>query len=162
VAADPPCRGFLGTYGVYQAYYAAHLLHEYSASEISWIGSVQGFFMFLFSFLNGPIFDAGHLRLLLLTGSFLSLLGCFLTSICRHYWQALLAQGVTMGIGFGCLYLPAPALVSMHFQKNQALAMGISSSGSGIGMDGPTYHVDRRLMLTRFRCGDIPSCFHAA
>jgi MFS family permease len=38
-----------------------------------------------------------------------------------------------MGIGFGCLYLPAPALVSMHFQQHQALAMGISSSGTGIG-----------------------------
>ncbi|KAF2658528.1 putative monocarboxylate transporter [Lophiostoma macrostomum CBS 122681] len=133
VIADLLCRGFLGTYGVYQTYYTTHVLRGFSASAISWIGSVQGFFMFAFSFLNGPVFDAGHLRFLLLTGSFLSLLGCFLTSICRYYWQILLAQGVAMGIGFGCLYLPAPALVSMHFQRNQALAMGISSSGSGIG-----------------------------
>jgi len=89
--------------------------------------------MFLFSFFIGPIFDAGHLQSLLWVGSGLSLLGLFMTSLCHVYWQCFLAQGITMGIGFGCLYLPAPALVSMHFTSNQALAMGLSSSGSGVG-----------------------------
>ncbi|KAH8719546.1 major facilitator superfamily domain-containing protein [Phaeosphaeriaceae sp. PMI808] len=125
--------GLLGSFGIYQTYYSLHLLQDSSASKISWIGSVQGFFMFLISFFIGPIFDAGHLNLLLWVGSTLSVLGLFMTSLCHHYWQFFLAQGVTMGIGFGCLYLPAPALVSMHFDKNQALAMGLSSSGSGIG-----------------------------
>jgi MFS family permease len=126
-------RGLLGSFGVFQTYYSLHMLSDSSASSISWIGSVQGFFMFLFSFLIGPVFDAGHLHSLLWVGSIFAVLGFFMTSLCQHYWQCFLAQGVTMGIGFGCLYLPAPALVSMHFNKNQALAMGLSSSGSGIG-----------------------------
>ena len=90
--------------------------------------------MFFVSFLIGPIFDAGYLHHLLVIGTLLSLLGLFMTSICTAFWQLVLAQGVAMGIGFGCIYLPAPALVSMHFDKHQSLAMGLSSSGSGIGM----------------------------
>jgi len=132
-------RGLLGSYGVYQMVYSLHVLRSSTASEISWIGSVQGFFMFLTSFFIGPIFDAGYLRALLWIGSFLSMLGFFMTSLCNDYWQFFLAQGVVMGIGFGCLYLPAPALISLHFGKNQALAIGISSSGSGIGESIPLW-----------------------
>lgn len=90
--------------------------------------------MFVVSFLIGPIFDAGHLHVLLYTGSVLSVLGFFMTSLCQEYWQFFLAQGVAMGVGFGCLYLPAPALVAMHFDHRRALAIGMSSAGSGLGM----------------------------
>ena len=123
----------MNAYGVYQTYYSLQLLHTSSISSIAWIGSVQAFLMFLLSFFAGPIFDAGYLHTLLWTGSVLSVLGFFLTSICTEYWQCFLAQGIAMGLGFGCLYLPAPALVSQHFEKSRALAIGISSSGSGIG-----------------------------
>ena len=127
----------MNAYGVFQTYYSLELLNSYSSSDIAWIGSVQAFLMFVFSFVIGPIFDAGHLRALLLVGSFLSVFGFFMTSLCSEYWQVFLAQGVTMGIGFGCLYLPAPALISMHFEKNLGLAMGIASCGSGIGEWSP-------------------------
>lgn len=139
MSANSFCRGVLGSYGVFQTYYSTNTLPEFSASEISWIGSVQGFFMFLVSFFIGPVFDDGHLDTLLWVGSVLSVLGFFMTSLCSQYWQFFLAQGVAMGLGFGCLYLPAPALVSMHFQKHQALAIGLSSSGSGIGRAGPHF-----------------------
>lgn len=89
--------------------------------------------MFTVSFLIGPMFDAGYLRLLLITGTLFSVLGVFMTSLCTSYWQLFLAQGITTGIGCGCLYLPAPALISMHFKNKQALAQAIGSSGTGIG-----------------------------
>lgn len=38
-----------------------------------------------------------------------------------------------MGLGFGCLYLPAPAIVSQYFHKSTALAIGASSTGSALG-----------------------------
>ena len=126
-------RGLLGTFGVFQTFYSNELLQTSSDSAILWIGSVQAFFMFVVSFLIGPIFDSGHLQSLLRAGTLLSVLGFFMTSLCSRYWQLFLAQGVTVGIRLGFLYLPAPALVPMHFQRHQVLAMGISSSGSGIG-----------------------------
>lgn len=89
--------------------------------------------MLLLCFFVGPVFDRGHLNLLLWTGSVCEIIGCLLLSFCSRYWQCFLAQGVLMGFGAGCLYLPAPALISMHFDQHVSLAMGIASSASGIG-----------------------------
>lgn len=126
----------MNAYGVYQSFYELDFLGTQSSSNISWIGSVQAFLLFLLSIAAGPIFDAGHLRSLLWTGTLLTVLGMFMTSICKTYWQIFLAQGVMVGLGFGCLYLPAPAVVSQHFYGRRALAIGISSIGSGLGMLG--------------------------
>ncbi|PQE10385.1 major facilitator superfamily transporter protein [Rutstroemia sp. NJR-2017a WRK4] len=125
--------GLMNAFGVFQTFYQLDLLNSHSASNISWIGSTQAFLMFLTSVAAGPIFDAGHLNFLQWTGSILTVLGMFLTSICKVYYQCFLAQGVMMGLGFGLLYLPAPAIVSQFFHKRQALAIGMSSVGSALG-----------------------------
>ncbi|KAL4902792.1 major facilitator superfamily domain-containing protein [Aspergillus multicolor] len=89
--------------------------------------------MFIFSLFVGPIVDAGYLSPLLALGSFFTILGISMTSLCNEYWQVFLAQALTMGLGFGCLYVPAPTVVSQHFHRRTALAMGVSSAGSAIG-----------------------------
>jgi MFS family permease len=123
----------MNAFGVYQTFYKLDLLSSYPSSNISWIGSTQAFLMFLTSVAAGPIFDAGHLNFLLGTGSLFTVLGMFLTSVCKVYYQCFLAQGVMMGIGFGLLYLPAPAIVSQYFHARRALAIGMSSVGSALG-----------------------------
>ncbi|KAL8670871.1 MAG: hypothetical protein Q9168_004602 [Polycauliona sp. 1 TL-2023] len=45
----------------------------------------------------------------------------------------MLAQGVTVGIGSGFLFLPSIAVLPQYFDKRRALATGIGSSGSAIG-----------------------------
>lgn len=42
---------------VYQEYYATHQLHDSSPSAISWIGSLQIFFLFSGNCFGGPLFD---------------------------------------------------------------------------------------------------------
>ncbi|KAM3074404.1 hypothetical protein ACMFMF_006417 [Clarireedia jacksonii] len=123
----------MNAFGVYQTFYQLDLLSSNSSSNISWIGSTQAFLMFLTSVVAGPIFDAGHLGFLLWTGSLFTVLGMFLTSICKVYYQCFLAQGVMMGLGFGLLYLPAPAIVSQFFHARRSLAIGMSSVGSALG-----------------------------
>ncbi|KAL3481358.1 monocarboxylate permease-like protein [Aspergillus californicus] len=125
--------GLMNAFGVFQTFYELDLLASNSSSEISWIGSTQAFLMFILSLVVGPIVDTGYLRSLLGVGSLLTVLGLFMTSLCDQYWQVFLAQGLTMGLGFGCLYVPAPTIVSQYFHKNTALAMGASSAGSAIG-----------------------------
>ncbi|PQE28118.1 Major facilitator superfamily domain general substrate transporter protein [Rutstroemia sp. NJR-2017a BBW] len=125
--------GLMNAFGVYQTFYKLDLLSAHSSSDISWIGSTQAFLMFLTSVVAGPIFDAGHLSFLLWTGSLFTVLGMFLTSICKTYYQCFLAQGVMMGLGFGLLYLPAPAIVSQFFHARRSLAIGMSSVGSALG-----------------------------
>ncbi|QKX57653.1 uncharacterized protein TRUGW13939_04771 [Talaromyces rugulosus] len=89
--------------------------------------------MFAVSIIAGPVVDAGYLLPLLGIGSLLTVFGMFMTSICNEYWQVLLAQAITMGLGFGCLYVTAPTIVSQYFDANTALAMGASSAGSALG-----------------------------
>ncbi|KAL4869525.1 hypothetical protein BDV12DRAFT_208375 [Aspergillus spectabilis] len=125
--------GLMNAFGAFQIFYELDLLASKSPSDISWIGSTQAFLMFILSLFVGPIVDAGYLTSLLGLGSMLTILGIFMTSLCRGYWQVFLAQALTMGLGFGCLYVPAPTVVSQHFHRNTALAMGVSSAGSAIG-----------------------------
>ena len=126
-------RGVVNMYGVFQTYYSHAIAETSTASAISWIGSIQVFLLCFIGTLVGPIYDAGHVRSLLVVGSFLSILGFFMTSICKNYWQLFLAQGVVTGSGFGCLFLPGVASVSQYFSTKKAFATGIASLGSSIG-----------------------------
>lgn len=56
-----------------------------------------------------------------------------MTSLCKEYWQFMLAQGVLLGIGMGGLMFPAMAAVSQYFDKKRSAALGIAISGSSIG-----------------------------
>ena len=119
-------------YGVYQTYYSTSLPSS-SASAVSWIGSIQSFLLFLVGTLVGPIYDSGYVRSLLIVGSFLSVFGLFMTSICHEYWQLLLSQGIMTGTGFGCLFLPGVTIVSQYFTTKKGFATGIASLGSSFG-----------------------------
>ncbi|KAI0380341.1 MFS general substrate transporter [Hypomontagnella monticulosa] len=125
--------GLINSFGVYQTYYETVLLTSNSSSQISWIGSLQGALLMLGGLVSGPLFDAGHFHALTITGLFLVLLGLFMTSLCSTYWQVLLAQGITVGIGCGLLFLPSAAILSQYFARRRALALGIQSVGSPLG-----------------------------
>ena len=83
--------------------------------------------------LSGPLYDHGYLRMLVLTGSFLVTLGMLMTSLSTEYWQLVLAQGLVIGIGSGCLFVPSVAFLPSYFTAKRALAMGIAASGSNVG-----------------------------
>ncbi|KAI3316693.1 MFS general substrate transporter [Xylariaceae sp. AK1471] len=125
--------GLLNTFGVFQTFYQLDLLRSQKPSDIAWIGSTQAFLLFLISLGAGPAFDRGYVRPLLWTGSLLFIVGMFLVSITSQYWQVFLTQSLLMGLGFGCVYLPAPAIVSQYFHARASLAMGTASTGSAIG-----------------------------
>ena len=128
-----PHRGIINTFGVFQTFYDADLLHSNSSSAVSWIGSIQGFLLLVFSVITGPIFDMGHLRSLLCAGTFLLTFGLFMTSLSTQYYQVLLAQGVCVGLGGGCLFIPSVAVVATYFEKRRSFAMGVAATGSSIG-----------------------------
>lgn len=125
-------------FGVFQSYYQTTLLAEQTPDHISWIGSLQVFLLFLGGTLAGPAFDMGYLRFLLVSGTCLTCFGMFMTSICKEYWQLVLAQGLVTGSGFGCLFLPTIAIVSQYFTTKKAIAFGIASVGGSLGQ----YYLD--------------------
>lgn len=56
-----------------------------------------------------------------------------LTSVCKEYYQFILAQGVLGGLTNGLAYAPAIAVIGQYFNAKRSLAMGIASSGSSLG-----------------------------
>lgn len=125
--------GLVNTFGVYQTYYQTDMLKTYSASTISWIGSLQACLLFLAGLAAGPLFDAGYFKATITAGLFMIVFGMFMTSISNTYWQVLLAQGICVGIGMGLTFLPAAAIQAQYFLKRRAFAIGIAGTGSPVG-----------------------------
>ncbi|EIW78920.1 hypothetical protein CONPUDRAFT_166784 [Coniophora puteana RWD-64-598 SS2] len=99
--------GAIQSYGVYQDYYTRESLSEYPTSDISWIVSVQIFFLFSLGLFSGKLFDHGYFRHLLVVGSFIYIFSSFMLSLVKphRYYQNFLAQGVGIGVGMGILFL---------------------------------------------------------
>jgi hypothetical protein len=134
------CRGIANTFGAYQTFYEGALLKNQTLSQISWIGSIQAFLLVSVGGLGtGKIFDAGYVRGLVFTGSVLVVFGMMMTSICKEYWQVILAQGLVVGVGMGCMFLPSVGVMSQYFKHNRAFAAGIAASGSSLGMSYSTF-----------------------
>ncbi|KZF19209.1 MFS general substrate transporter [Xylona heveae TC161] len=125
--------GVINSFGAFQSYYEDELLRHVSSSDISWIGSLQACLLLIIGVATGPLFDAGYFYVLLSVGSFLVVFGMFMTSLCTEYWQLMLAQGLTCGLGSGCLFIPSVAIVSTYFTTKKSFATGIAASGSGLG-----------------------------
>lgn len=126
--------GMLNTFGVFQTYYESGALFQgQTSSTISWIGCVQAFAVLSTGLFSGPLYDRGHLRYLLATGSFLIVFGFMMLSICKTYWQVLLAQGFSVGIGAGLLFVPTLAVLPGYFSSHLGLVVGISAAGSSLG-----------------------------
>lgn len=82
---------------------------------------------------SGPIYDRGHFRYLLIAGSFLVVFGHMMLSLCTEFWQCILAQGFTIGLGAGLLFVPAIAIMPAYFSSKIGLAIGLAASGSSMG-----------------------------
>ncbi|KAF2720016.1 MFS general substrate transporter [Polychaeton citri CBS 116435] len=125
--------GTINSFGTFQTYYETEILSALSHSDISLIGSVQSFLLLAVGFLIGPLYDKGYAYHLVVTGSILAVFSQMMVSLCTKYWQVFLAQGLGLGIGAGCLFVPAIAILSAHFSTRLALATGIAASGGGAG-----------------------------
>ncbi|KAK1675696.1 major facilitator superfamily domain-containing protein [Colletotrichum godetiae] len=137
--------GMINSFGAFQSYYITQL--NRSPSDISWIGSIDIFFLFFIGTFTGRLTDAGYFRSVAIVGSVLVVAGTLSASACTQYWQLLLAQGVCVGLGNGCLFCPAVALVSTYFAKRRSFAIGITACGSGAG--GVIFPIVIREMLPR-------------
>ncbi|KAL9117388.1 MAG: hypothetical protein Q9187_006075 [Circinaria calcarea] len=125
--------GILNTYGQFQTIYEIDILRSESSSNISWIGSVQFLLCYVTTIFTGPIWDAGHIRFLLVIGIVVSVFGMMMLSLCHTYWQFFLAQAIVVGVGFGFVFMPASAIVPQWFSTKNSFAVGIATTGSSIG-----------------------------
>ncbi|KAJ3541329.1 hypothetical protein NM208_g4667 [Fusarium decemcellulare] len=135
--------GYVNSFGSFQAYYTSVL--PQSSFDISWIGSLQVWLTFFGSAFSGRLLDAGLFVPTFLLGSALQLLGIFLMSVSKTYWQLMLTQGVLTGIGGGIIFAPSLALVATYFQERRGIAIGLVTTGNSLG--GVVYPLVVRELL---------------
>ncbi|KAF5249664.1 hypothetical protein FANTH_4972 [Fusarium anthophilum] len=119
--------------GVFQEYYQNELLSSYSSSTISWIPSLQIFFMLAMGPIVGAIYDRHGPHQLLIAGTILHVFGIMMTSISTKYWQIMLAQGVCSALGVAAIFQPALNAIHGWFSTKVGVAFGIVAGGSSIG-----------------------------
>ncbi|KAI1278889.1 MFS general substrate transporter [Xylaria sp. FL0933] len=149
--------GQVSSFSTYQDYYQEILLHSYSASTISWIGTSQVFLLGIVGLLSGAMYDRGYVHEALLPGFILLILGLLLLSFSHLYWHILLSQGFLIGIGGALFYIPAISIVSNNFASRPALPLGIAASGSAVG--GIIWPIVFRSLLSRIGFGWVNRVF---
>lgn len=56
-----------------------------------------------------------------------------MTSLCKEYYQFMLAQGILCGISNGMIMSPSMAATPQYFNKKRGAAMGMAIAGSSLG-----------------------------
>lgn len=106
----------------------------WSRSGISGIALVNWLSMGLGSFAWGALSDRFGTRLVALLGGLLLGFGMVLSSQVTALWQLYVTFGVLVGFSVGAFYAPLTATATKWFTANRGLAVGIVSSGIGLGI----------------------------
>ena len=142
--------GLNTAFGVFQAYYSLVTLYGMPLDKISWIGSMQLFFIFFVGTPVGFFMDKGWFRVFFNGGSVLIVVGLFLTSICTKWWQFLLVQGVLTGFGMGLMFTSGVIVLLTWFRRNIGVAMGVAAAGTSFGAIVYTLTFQRLILLLSF------------
>ncbi|KAE8363805.1 MFS general substrate transporter [Aspergillus caelatus] len=142
--------GYVNSFGVYQEYYQTHQLSTRPPNDISWLGSLQVFFLFSGTLIGGPLFDQ-YGSVVLWPSALLFIFSAMMTSLCKDYYQFLLAQGILEGITSGMIMAPGLAAVSHYFFHNRGAALGIAVAGSSLG--GVIFPIALTKMLNNPKLG---------
>jgi len=74
-----------------------------------------------------------------------------MTSLCKSFYQFILAQGILGGISNGMTYTPAVAAAGQYFHRRRPLALSIVMSGSSLG--GIVYSIMLNRLLHHTTAG---------
>ncbi|KAG8627481.1 hypothetical protein KVT40_004964 [Elsinoe batatas] len=146
--------GLASSFGVYQAYYQLPTsspslsAQGKTASQISWIGTIQASFTLIFGVLSGPLFDKGYFFQTLVVASIMMCFSFMMLSLCDQYWQIIIVQGVLQGICSGLLYIPSVAQIPQYFTTKRGTALGLVTAGAPFG--GIIYPIIFRELITRY------------
>ncbi len=111
------------------------LQREFAASRgsVSLVFSLAGFLYFGLGIVTGPLADRFGARRLCMAGMVMVGLGLCCAGAAHTLEQVYVAYGLGMGLGVGCSYVPAVAVVQRWFVKRRGFASGLAVSGIGVG-----------------------------
>lgn len=104
-----------------------------SRATASAINSVSWLLLCISSVLGGWAFDRYGPKIVFLIMGLITGLSLILTSQTNAFWQLFITYGLLLAIGSGAIYVVTMPTISRWFDKKRALAIGIASSGGGLG-----------------------------
>ncbi|KAH8810675.1 putative MFS monocarboxylate transporter [Xylogone sp. PMI_703] len=127
-------------FGVYQELYEsmsiAHDPNPFTGASPARIGLIGTLAVSLMS-LGAPLASAWcksySPRTINLVGGLIFALANVLASFSQKLWQFMLTQGILLGVGTCLTYIPAVTVSPGWFNKHRGLAVGIVTSGTGVG-----------------------------
>ncbi|KAF5677190.1 monocarboxylate transporter [Fusarium heterosporum] len=125
--------GVINCVGVFQKYYVSGPLKDYDSSAVSWITSVESFFMVFCSAIFGRIFDMYGPKYLLWFGTVIYVFGLMMVSLSSEYYQFFLSQSIVASIASSAVFNACMSSIITWFYKHRAAAFGIMVSGSSLG-----------------------------
>nr|WP_282594727.1 MFS transporter [Halomarina salina] len=105
-----------------------------SPARVSLVFGVQTFAIYVGAALLGGTLDRFGPRPTLLAGTSLLGGGLYATSLSHSFVALVVTYGLVTGVGMGCLYLIAYAVVPHWFYRRRGAATGLASAGLGVGM----------------------------
>jgi MFS transporter, OFA family, oxalate/formate antiporter len=108
---------------------------EFGAARgsVALVFAIAGFLYFIVGVISGPLADRWGARPLVMLGMLLTGAGLLAASAARSLEAVFLAYGIGVGLGVGCVYVPAVSVVQRWFVRRRALASGLAVSGIGAG-----------------------------
>ncbi|OAP59401.1 hypothetical protein AYL99_06699 [Fonsecaea erecta] len=140
--------GLNSAWGIFLAHYLSDPAFQHASHlEYALIGGLS----ISQSLLSAPVVNISvrHLgmRATLLVGTVLVFAALFGASYATEIWHLFMTQGVCFGWAMGFLYIPATAVLPQWFSTRRSLAMGIASSGAGLG--GLAYNLAANAIVQR-------------
>jgi MFS family permease len=126
----------------YSIWYSFSVFFVALLKEFHWSRSVGAGAFSLFIIMHGVIgpvvggmLDRFGPKGVILGGSILLGIGLLLCSLVQTWWQFYIFFGVIAAIGVGSIgWIPNTSLIQQRFKEKRGLAMGIISSGIGVGI----------------------------
>jgi MFS family permease len=123
-------------YGVFsRAYKEDGGLYEgpHSNLAVAFIGSLAASGIGLFAIPTSRLCNTYGQNVMAIYGAILTAISLILASFSTQYWQVLLTHGFLFGVACSLAFYPAITIIPQYFDKNKGMAMGIATSGSGLG-----------------------------
>ncbi|MCU0944559.1 MAG: MFS transporter [Rubritepida sp.] len=124
-------------YGAIYSYaaFAEEIAAAFGASRasVTMVYALSGSACFFVGALTGPLADRIGARALAAIGMLLVAAGFLLAAAAETLIEVYLGYGLLVGLGAGCAYVPAMALVQRWFRVHRGLASGLAVSGIGMG-----------------------------
>ncbi|CAK7212637.1 hypothetical protein SCUCBS95973_001531 [Sporothrix curviconia] len=139
--------GMPNSFGIFQDYYETTLFPGRPPAQVILVGSLASSLYMILGALTGRFADLFGYHMAIFVGSALVVTGLFAASVCTQFYQFLLSQGVTFGLGTAFVYYPAVSVSRRQFHRRHGIANAFVVSGGALG--GCVLPYSTRVLLQR-------------